>query len=89
MISEQKQFLFNSVDKVYQSVGSRLYIFLSTLQALGIGVNPLYLMIPTAVATSYAFMLPVATPPNAMVYVLGYFSMAEMVLFIHQSNLKT
>ncbi|XP_052799435.1 Na(+)/dicarboxylate cotransporter 3-like [Mya arenaria] len=47
--------------------------------ALSIGVNPLYLMIPTAVATSYAFMLPVATPPNAMVYVLGYFSMTEMM----------
>ncbi|WAR03666.1 S13A3-like protein [Mya arenaria] len=47
--------------------------------ALSIGVNPLYLMIPTAVATSYAFMLPVATPPNAMVYVLGYFSMTEMI----------
>ncbi|XP_060558891.1 solute carrier family 13 member 2-like isoform X2 [Ruditapes philippinarum] len=47
--------------------------------ALGIGVNPLYLMIPTAVATLYAFMLPVATPPNAMVYVLGYFSMSEMI----------
>ncbi|XP_045172508.2 solute carrier family 13 member 2-like isoform X2 [Mercenaria mercenaria] len=47
--------------------------------ALGIGVNPLYLMIPTAVATSYAFMLPVATPPNAMVYVLGYYSMTEMI----------
>ncbi|KAL4223849.1 hypothetical protein ACF0H5_017314 [Mactra antiquata] len=47
--------------------------------ALGIGVNPLYLMIPTAVATSYAFMLPVATPPNAMVYVLGYFSITELI----------
>lgn len=47
--------------------------------ALGIGVNPLYLMIPTAVATSYAYMLPVATPPNAMVYVLGYFSISELM----------
>ncbi|XP_052239315.1 solute carrier family 13 member 2-like isoform X2 [Dreissena polymorpha] len=47
--------------------------------ALGIGVNPLYLMIPTAVATSYAFMLPVATPPNAMVYSMGYFSISEMM----------
>ena len=48
-------------------------------QSIGIGTNPLLLMIPTAVATSYAYMLPVATPPNAMVYVLGYFSMTEMV----------
>ena len=53
-------------------------IFFS-FQSIGIGSNPLLLMIPTAVATSYAFMLPVATPPNAMVYVLGYFSIPEMV----------
>ncbi|CAG0903040.1 unnamed protein product, partial [Darwinula stevensoni] len=31
-------------------------------------VNPLYLMLPSAIACSYAFMLPVATPYNAIVY---------------------
>ncbi|CAG0896408.1 unnamed protein product [Darwinula stevensoni] len=33
-----------------------------------IKVNPLYLMMPATVACSYAFMLPVATAPNAIVY---------------------
>merc|ERR1719356_2070632 len=30
-------------------------------------VNPLSLMLPAAVATSFAFMLPTATPPNVVV----------------------
>ncbi len=36
--------------------------------ALGIGLDPMALALPTALAASCAFMLPVATPPNAIVY---------------------
>lgn len=36
--------------------------------AIGLGENPLLLAIPTAIGASCAFMLPVATPPNAIVY---------------------
>lgn len=51
------------------------------LFALGIaiGVDPLSLMIAGAVASSLVFMLPVATPPNAIVYGTEYVSMSEMV----------
>nr|XP_045621413.1 protein I'm not dead yet-like isoform X2 [Procambarus clarkii]XP_045621414.1 protein I'm not dead yet-like isoform X2 [Procambarus clarkii] len=36
--------------------------------ALNIQVNPIYLMLPATICCSYAFMLPVATPPNAIVF---------------------
>ncbi|KAK2714267.1 Na(+)/citrate cotransporter-like isoform X2 [Artemia franciscana] len=44
-----------------------------------IGVNPLYLMLPATVTCSYAFMLPVATPPNAIVFTVGKMKVMDMV----------
>ena len=49
-------------------------------QATSIGVNPLYLMLPVTVAASFAFMLPVATPPNAIVFAYGHMKILDMVI---------
>lgn len=46
--------------------------------ALGIGVNPLLLIMPATFAASCAFMLPVATPPNAIAYGSGRVTIPQM-----------
>jgi len=46
--------------------------------ALGIGADPLSLMAAAALASSMAFMLPVATPPNAIVFGTGKVSVTQM-----------
>ena len=43
-----------------------------------VDVLPLYLMVPAAVAASYAFMLPVATPPNAIIFSSRYVTIPQM-----------
>jgi sodium-dependent dicarboxylate transporter 2/3/5 len=47
--------------------------------ALQIGVHPYGLMVGAAVAASCAYMLPVATPPNAVVFGSGYLRIPDMV----------
>ena len=47
--------------------------------ATAIGVHPYLLLVGATVAASCAFMLPVATPPNAVVFGSGYLEMGDMV----------
>ncbi|MBN1654752.1 MAG: DASS family sodium-coupled anion symporter [Deltaproteobacteria bacterium] len=47
--------------------------------AQAIGLAPPMLVIPAAMAASCAFMMPVATPPNAIVYGTGEIQMGQMV----------
>ena len=47
--------------------------------AAGLGFHPYGLMIASCMAASCAFMLPVATPPNAIVFSSGYVKISDMV----------
>lgn len=47
--------------------------------ALGMGYDPMLLAVPVALAATCAFMLPVATPPNAIAYGSGYVTIGQMV----------
>ena len=60
------------------TISLSLPIMASLSQA--IGVHPLLLLIPTTLAASCAFMLPVSTPPNAIVYGSGRVPIMKMVI---------
>lgn len=47
--------------------------------ASGMGIPALILVIPVTLAASFAFMLPIATPPNAILYSSGLINMKDMI----------
>jgi sodium-dependent dicarboxylate transporter 2/3/5 len=47
--------------------------------AIQAGVPPLVLTVPITIAASCAFMLPVATPPNAIIFATGALTIPQMV----------
>ncbi len=47
--------------------------------AISVGINPVVLMLTAAVCASMAFMLPVATPPNAVAYGSGYIDAKDLL----------
>ncbi|KAL2308957.1 hypothetical protein Nmel_005134, partial [Mimus melanotis] len=56
-------------------------IFLPILSPLAeaIHVNPLFILIPATLCTSFAFLLPVANPANAIVFSYGHLTIMDMV----------
>jgi solute carrier family 13 (sodium-dependent dicarboxylate transporter), member 2/3/5 len=47
--------------------------------AIELKVNPALLVLPATIAASYGFMLPVGTPPNALVFATGFVPQKEMM----------
>ncbi|MEM0910899.1 MAG: DASS family sodium-coupled anion symporter [Pseudomonadota bacterium] len=47
--------------------------------AIELGVSPILLCVPITLAASCAFMLPVATPPNAIIFASGALTIPQMV----------
>lgn len=42
-------------------------------------INPMILVLPATIAASFGFMMPVGTPPNAMVYSTGFVPQRDMM----------
>jgi len=55
-----------------------IFMPITAATALGMKMHPFLLMVPATIATSLAFMLPVATPPNAIVMGSGYVTVPQM-----------
>ena len=66
--------------------------FLPVVASVGLnmGINPLLLILPLPISASCAFMLPVATPPNSIVYASNLIPIQKMVragIFINVSSI--
>ena len=66
--------------------------FLPVVASVGLnmGINPLLLILPLTISASCAFMLPVATPPNSIVYASNLIPIQKMVrtgIFINISSI--
>jgi solute carrier family 13 (sodium-dependent dicarboxylate transporter), member 2/3/5 len=65
-------------EMISNTATAALLLPISASLATSMGINPILFMAPVAIATSYGFIMPVGTPPNAIVYSSGYVSIAKM-----------
>ncbi|XP_076845761.1 Na(+)/dicarboxylate cotransporter 3 isoform X2 [Brachyhypopomus gauderio] len=65
----------------FASNTATIIIFLPVIAelAMRVNANPLYFMIPATIGCSYAFMLPVSTPPNSIAFASGHLMVKDMV----------
>lgn len=60
---------------------AQVTVFLPVVGAMaqGLGMNPFEVCIPVTLAASAGFMLPMSTPPNAIVFASGHIKISQMV----------
>jgi solute carrier family 13 (sodium-dependent dicarboxylate transporter), member 2/3/5 len=65
-------------EMISNTATAALLIPIAASFASSIHINPILLMAPVAVATSYGFIMPVGTPPNAIVFSSGYLTAGQI-----------
>lgn len=65
-------------ETISNTATAALLIPIAASFADSLGINPILLMAPVAVAASYGFIMPVGTPPNAIVFSSGYVTAGKM-----------
>ncbi|XP_041468316.1 solute carrier family 13 member 5-like isoform X2 [Lytechinus variegatus] len=60
-------------------VTTTIFLPIVAEMAVAMRINPLYLMLTTTICASFAFMLPVATPPNAIAFANKEITVIDMV----------
>lgn len=56
-----------------------IFLPIAGATAIGLGESPLLLALPIALAATVGFMLPVATPPNAIIFGSGAVTIGQMI----------
>ena len=69
------------------TAGAALLLPIMASLSVTTNINPIMLMAPVAIATSYGFIMPVATPPNAIVIGSGFVTAKKMARFGTPLNL--
>lgn len=65
-------------EMISNTATAALLLPISASLATSMGLNPILLMAPITIAVSYGFIMPVGTPPNAIVYSSGQVTTREM-----------
>jgi solute carrier family 13 (sodium-dependent dicarboxylate transporter), member 2/3/5 len=65
-------------EMISNTATAALLIPIAASFASSINLNPILFMAPVAIATSYGFIMPVGTPPNAIVFSSGYVTAGKM-----------
>jgi len=67
-----------SSEIISNTAAAALLIPIAASLAASIDINPVLLMVPLTIATSYGFIMPVGTPPNAIVFSTGHVRASRM-----------
>ena len=67
-----------SSEIISNTATAALLIPISVSLATALDINPILLMVPLTIATSYGFIMPVGTPPNAIVFATGHVTARQM-----------